>query len=228
MTLKIIGAGLGRTGTMSLKKALEQLGYDKCYHMAELLGHPEHLPHWRDLHEQRETDLDALFAGYRATVDFPGAIFYRQLLDHYPEAKVVLSVRDPESWYESTRATIRSAAPTGLEKVAMLFRLPFSPKLRRIIPTLQLGDEMIWKAFFQDKFDDRRSAIERFEQHTQEVKETVPADQLLVYELGQGWEPICTFLGHQVPEEPFPHINKRADFAAKRNKIMSGEPPDIA
>ena len=227
MTIEIIGAGLGRTGTMSLKKAFERLGFGRCYHMAELIGHPEHLPHWKALHAGTDPDVEALFDGYRATVDYPGAVLYRQLMERYPEAKVVLSTRDADDWYDSNMATIYSAKPRPLEMIAMMLRMPFNRRLRQFAPVMQWADGLIWKDFFEGRFEDRAHAIDRFRRHVQEVQERVPADRLLVYEVSQGWQPLCDFLGCAVPDQPFPNINKRADFPEKRKKILRGEAPLI-
>src|SRR5438094_934614 len=109
MAIRVIGAGLGRTGTLSLKAALEELGFTQCYHMIELLMHPEQVTYWEAASAGQPVDWDALFEGYQAVVDYPGCMYYRQLMEQYPEAKVLLSVRDPEKWYESARETIFQA-----------------------------------------------------------------------------------------------------------------------
>src|SRR5262245_50709202 len=104
--LRVIGAGFGRTGTLSLKAALEQLGFNPCYHMVEVLSHPDHIARWRAIGEGQAAEWEALFAGYQAAVDVPASEYYAQLMQAYPEAKVVLTVRDPEQWYESASSTI--------------------------------------------------------------------------------------------------------------------------
>src|SRR5947208_7864431 len=109
MAIQVIGAGLGRTGTLSLKAALEELGFGPCYHMIELITHPEQVVYWEAASAGQPVDWDALFAGYQAVVDYPGCRYYRELMRHYPEAKVILTVRDPETWYESCMATIYQA-----------------------------------------------------------------------------------------------------------------------
>src|SRR4051794_3949655 len=140
MPLKVIGAGLGRTGTLSLKLALEELGFDKCYHMVEVIAHPEHVGAWEAASRGEPVDWEALFQGYQATVDWPGCNFYAEFLRLYPEAKVVLTVRDPERWYESARQTIyrvRTAFPAWL---------PAPPKMQRFV---KMTNRLIWDGFFQ-------------------------------------------------------------------------------
>ena len=225
MAIEVIGAGLPRTGTMSQKLALELLGYDKCYHMIEFLAHPHHLSMWREMYDGRTADLDALFEGFRATVDWPSSLLYRQLMEYFPDAKVVLSIRDADAWYESCTQTVYTASPQGLEKLAVLLRMPFNANVRKLTPVMRMAERGLWRELFEGRFDDRSYAIDRYHRYNQEVKETVPAERLLVYELGEGWEPLCQFLGVPVPEEPFPHINKRKDFEYKRQQIMRGEAP---
>jgi hypothetical protein len=201
MSLEVIGAGFGRTGTMSLKVALEELGYGPCYHMVELFEHPEHVQRWEAAVRGEPIDWEEVFSGYRATVDWPGAAFYKELTKAYPEAKVLLSVRDPERWYESTRKTIYTTVDPSSEMIAA------------VGPAPRLNDELIWKRTFGGNFEDRRHATEVFERHNEEVKEQVPAKRLLVYEVKDGWGPLCEFLGVEVPKaKPFPHLNDTEAF----------------
>ena len=106
MSLKVIGAGFGRTGTTSLKAALERLGFDRCYHMFEFMEHPEHAKYWDAASKGKPVDWNALFEGYQSTLDWPGCSYYRDLMQRYPEAKVLLTVRDSEKWYQSAQKTI--------------------------------------------------------------------------------------------------------------------------
>ena len=201
MSLKVIGAGFGRTGTMSLKVALEELGYGPCYHMVELFEHPEHVERWEATVRGEPVDWEELFSGYRSSVDWPGVAFYKELAHRYPQAKVLLSVRDPERWYESTRKTIYTTVDHSPEMIAA------------VGPAPRLNDELIWKRTFGGNFEDRRHAIEVFERHNEEVKEHVPAERLLVYEVKDGWGPLCEFLGVEVPKaKPFPHLNDTEAF----------------
>jgi hypothetical protein len=201
MSLEVIGAGFGRTGTMSLKVALEELGYGPCYHMVELFEHPEHVEGWEAAVRGEPVDWEELFSGYRASVDWPGAAFYRELMKAYPEAKVLLSVRDPQRWYESTKNTIYATVNPSPEMIAA------------VGPAPRLNNELIWKRTFGEDFADRQHAIEVFERHNEEVKRYVPADQLLVYKVKEGWEPLCDFLGVEAPKgKPFPHLNDTDSF----------------
>jgi hypothetical protein len=195
MSLEVIGAGFGRTGTMSLKVALEQLGYGPCYHMVELFEHPEHVERWEAAVRGEPVDWEEMFAGYRATVDWPGAAFYKELSQRYPKARVILTVRDPDSWYESASNTIFS-----LQGAA-------SPRAPR------MAMELASKRGFDANVEDRGRMIEAFNRWNEEVKEFVCAQKLLVYEVKEGWGPLCDFLGVEVPKgKPFPHLNDSDSF----------------
>jgi hypothetical protein len=195
MTLKVIGAGFGRTGTMSLKHALQMLGLGRCYHMEEVMLNG-HFDRWEVAAQAAEPDWDGIFAGFTATVDWPAATFWRQLVDYYPQAKVILSVRDSsEAWFESTQRTILSP-----QLIAML-----PPEMK----------EMLWHTIwrlFDGKINDRDRCIEVYERHNAEVIAGIPADRLLVYKPGDGWEPLCDFLGCAVPTEAYPRLNDSAAF----------------
>jgi hypothetical protein len=212
--MKVIGAGFGRTGTMSLKVALEELGFGPCYHMVELFDNPAHLEPWAAAAQGEPVDWKQLLGSYQATVDWPACTFYEELMEAYPDAKVLLSVRDPKRWYESTLNTIYGA--TKLSTAALMFSVmglvvPTMKRSRRII------DDIIWEGTFDGNFEDRRYAIEVFNRHNEEVKRRVPVDRLLVYEVKDGWDPLCEFLNVEVPEDkPFPHLN---DAAAFRNML---------
>ncbi len=192
--MKVIGAGFGRTGTMSLKVALEELGYGPCYHMIEVFEHPEHVPLWEAARRGEPVDWEELFDGYQATVDWPGAAFYKELSERYPEARVILTVRDPERWYESARTTIFNLQGTSSSRAP------------------QLARDLAYQKGFRD-VEDRRHMIEAFNRWNEEVKESIPAGRLLVYEVKEGWEPLCSFLDVEVPKDkPFPHLNDSDSF----------------
>lgn len=206
MTIKIIGAGFGRTGTSSLQVALEELGVGRCYHMREVFTHPEHAPTWSAAMQGHAVDWDRLLAGYQATVDWPGCTFYRQLMRRYPEANVLLTVRDPEQWYTSCRNTIYAIRANRM--LRLLLRL--NPRLRRVT---EMGNRIIWDGTFHDRFLDKPYAIAVYTQHIAEVQRVVPAERLLVYEVTEGWEPLCRFLEVPVPaDKPFPRLNDTAQF----------------
>jgi hypothetical protein len=197
MTLEVIGAGYGRTGTLSLKLALEQLGFGPCFHMSEAIANPACIPGWVEAANGRP-DWEKLFAGYQASVDHPGCAFYRELAAAYPTAKVVLTVRDANDWFESTQATVFS--PTMRARVA-------DPLFKEFLT------RTVW-GLFGEAIDDRDRMVAEFERHTAEVKSAIAARRLLVFEVSQGWQPLCDFLGVPVPDAAFPRVNSRAEMAA--------------
>lgn len=200
MAIKVIGAGFGRTGTGSLRFALERLGFDKCYHMSEIMEHPEKSRDWLKARLKQQIDWDDVFDGYQATADWPGCTFYKELHEHYPDAKVILTVRDPDEWYRSTYETIYAMAKARNKIIACLF--PAARNMKRMITGI------IWDGTFHGNFEDKIYAKKIFKDHIEEVKRTVPEEQLLIYEITQGWEPLCKFLSVPVPQgEPFPIIN---------------------
>lgn len=193
--VKIIGAGFGRTGTASMKAALEHLGFAPCYHMFEVIAQPERAKDWDRALDGEVDDWETVLGGFESTVDWPGCTFWRELMDFYPDAKVLLTVRDPERWYDSVFNTIYQFVqePPSDDD--------FSTRMR---PTIE---RMIWNGTFDGRFDDREHAIKVFEAHNAAVQEAVPADRLLVYKVGEGWERLCEFLDVPVPEQAFPHVN---------------------
>jgi hypothetical protein len=197
MPLNIIGAGLGRTGTMSLKVAIEQLGLGPCYHMVEVWANVQCTADWVEA-ANGHPDWERLFKGYSATVDYPGCHFWRELTAVYPQAKVILTVRDPDEWFESTQATI------------------FSPGMRALLAQSPVK-EFITKTVldeFGDGIDDRARMVAAFEKHVADVKKAIPKGRLLVFEVSQGWKPLCDFLDVPVPSTPFPRLNSREEMAA--------------
>ncbi len=205
--LRVIGAGFGRTGTLSMKTVLEELGFAPCYHMVEVFQHPEAVPYWEAAVEGNFVDWHAIFGKYQATVDWPGCTFYEQLMQVYPDAKVLLNVRDFDSWYESVLSTIYPASrnrPTP-EMLSM-----FDAEHVRWGKTI---NTLIWQKTFHNRFDDKTYARSVFEQHYEEVKRKVPAERLLIYSVKEGWEPLCAFLNVEVPQNtPFPRLNDRESF----------------
>ncbi len=211
MALQVIGAGHGRTGTLSLKAALEELGFGPCYHMVELLAHPEQVTYWEAAERGEAVAWDALFPGYQSGVDFPVFRHYAALAERYPDAKVVLTVRDPERWYESALNTIYRAGPPPLQKALMALQLPFSPRLRKLIRVFRLSGH-VWQKDFDGRFEDKAYALKTFVAHLEAGKRTVPEARLLVYDVTEGWGPLCAFLNVPVPEGPFPRLNDRVSF----------------
>ena len=211
MSLKIIGSGFGRTGTLSLKAALEIVGYGPCYHMQEVVKRTAHINMWYQIGRGQPVPWEKIFGKFQATVDFPASIFYRELLDSYPEAKVVHTVRDPERWYDSTAETIYGAANNFPFWVPKLF-----PWLGRFI---DLQEKLVWEKIFNGRFPDRAYAIQGFNEHTEAVKQHVPPEKLLIFQVKEGWEPLCAFLEVPVPDVPFPHVNDR-EMILHNFKIM--------
>ena len=200
MTLRVVGAGCGRTGTGSLKIALERLLGGPCYHMREVFGHPEHVPTWRAAANGDMPEWPDFLADYSAAVDWPAMSFWPELSEAYPDAIVLLSVRDPEKWFESVTATI-------LTPLRASFTEPLSG----------LED---WSAMVRDLFTARFTSsfekvdmIRAFEASNDSVRASVPGERLVEWQAGDGWAPLCDALGVPVPDEPFPWENKRENWA---------------
>jgi hypothetical protein len=196
MELAVVGAGVGRTGTHSLKVALEQLLDAPCHHMVEMLGDPAQTPGWIDAIEGRAVDWSAMLARYRALVDWPGASFWPELSAANPDALVLLSVRDPEGWYRSASNTIFASFDRMPPELT-----PWMDEVRKL-----LHDR------FSDRFDDPTAMMDAFVRHNDAVRTEIPASRLLEWTPGDGWEPICDRLGVPVPAEPFPVTNTTDEF----------------
>jgi hypothetical protein len=204
MPLEIVGAGFGRTGTKSLKTALEQLGYVKCHHMSEVIPNPRQIAYWSRASKGEPVDWDEVFNGFNAAVDWPSAAYWKELAGYYPDAKVILSVRDPEAWYTSVRETIYRVADAIPGWVCLLY--PPMGTFRAMVP------RTIWQGIFDGRFEDREYALRVFRDHIEEVKRTIPPDRLLVHEAKEGWGPLCAFLGKPVPEFPYPRVNEASQI----------------
>jgi hypothetical protein len=205
MSLKVIGAGFGRTGTLSLKVALEQLGLGPCYHMVECLPRgPEHWQKWIDA-ASGKPDWNSLFDGFESTVDFPSCSSYKALTAHHPDAKVILTVRDPERWFESTQDTI------------------FAPHWIKYLRNVEMGKfiQLTVNDYLQDRMHDKAHLIQRFQEHIEEVRNTIPASRLLVFEVKEGWGPLCEFLELPEPDADFPFLNDEEATKEIINKIIS-------
>jgi Sulfotransferase domain len=198
MSLRVVGAGVGRTGTHSLKLALEQLLGGPCHHMLEVMSNPEQIQGWTDAIEGTPVDWPGLLANYTALVDWPGASFWPELLAANPDALVLLSVRDPEQWYKSASDTIF---------------LAFDWAPPELVPWMNSVQKLLHDRF-SDRFDDATAMIEAYERHNAAVRSQVPAGRLLEWSASDGWEPICERLALPVPEAPFPVTNSTSDFRA--------------
>ena len=209
MALQVIGAGLGRTATFSMKFALEHLGLGPCYHMSEVFaGARRNIPLWVDVVNGRP-DWDTIFDGFQSTTDYPACTFWRELADYYPNAKVVLTVRDPDSWFDSVSQTIFSEQMQG-----SLAGSPAEAMMRGAVLDA-----------FGDRLNDRAFMTDWFERRNQTVIDALPPERLLVYSPREGWEPLCSFLGVPVPDGPFPRVNSRDELEQVSNE-QGGLPPD--
>lgn len=227
MTLQVIGVGYGRTSALSLKQALEHLGFAPREHMSNLPADLERIPLWLEAARRKQAgepiDWAALFAGYQATVDWPGAFFWRELVAAYSDARVILTVRDPDRWYASAAETILRPALAASGAPPPQFPPEFAAIREAMKPLL---DAVLFEGTFQGRAADRAFATELFTRHNAMVQAEVPAERLLVYEVAQGWEPLCDFLGVPVPvDEPFPRVNDAEAFRARLNRFntASGE-----
>jgi hypothetical protein len=180
---------------MSLKLALDRLGFGPCYHMTEVFKNPKASGYWEAAADGKPVDWEVVFAGYGSCVDWPGATFYKELADAYPAAKVILTERDPEAWYASTQATIFSRH----------FRDDTDDPWQRMVLKV-IGD------LFERRMTDKAKLIEVYKQHNDEVRRTIARERLLVYQLSEGWRPLCAFLGVDVPDEPMPKVNSTDEF----------------
>lgn len=203
MALKVVGSGLGRTGTASLKQALETLGFKPCHHMIEVFMHIETQPKlWADALNGKP-DWDAIYEGYEAAVDYPTGAVWRELAVKYPEAKILHSTRDPEEWFESTQATI--FAPGGATD---------SPP-----PPIKPMFDALMRRIGVDRHD-KDAMIAYFHRNEEDVRREIPKERLLVYNAAEGWEPLCKFLGVPIPATEFPRVNTREEF---RGRVASRE-----
>ena len=206
MALQVIGSGFGQTGTMSLKRALEQLGLGPCHHMEEVLAHPEQVPHWQAVVAGRAVNWDEVFAGYRSQVDWPGAHVWRELAAAYPQAKVIHTVRSEGQWWKSfsnTIAALLTSSDPG----------PAPPHIRTMMEVAAqfIGPQMLG--------GDRETALMAYRRRTEQVRAAIPSERLLVFDVAEGWEPLCRFLGVPVPRTPFPRANSTEEFW----KLVKGE-----
>ncbi len=205
MSLRVVGAGFGRTGTHSLKIALEQLLGAPCYHMVEVFQHPEHVADWHSAATGIMPNWDKLFNGYAAAVDWPASAFWPELSEYYPDALVLLSLRDAEAWWRSTQNTIfKDGGDHG------------NPAWRAML-------EALFEARFTSNLHDHDECVAAFNNNNNRAKKAISPDRLLVWQASDGWEPICQALGVPVPSTPFPLTNTSEDWARNREKAAEEE-----
>lgn len=223
MSLQVIGSGIGRTGTHSLKLALEQLGFGKCYHMAELFEHPEGLIYFQQAERGETVDWDKLFKGYKSAVDYPVARYYKQLIAAYPKAKIIHTIRDAESWYQSATETIFWATkPSPGRILSLLLKMPFNTNVRKRFPVLKYDGGLMDNIFGKD-LKNKQEVIKTYNAINEETLNYIPKDRSLVYDIKTGWEPLCNFLNVPVPSTPFPKSNTRDAFKIMVKEISSGK-----
>lgn len=235
-SLEVIGAGFGRTGTLSLRAALERIGVGPCDHMEQTLAQPERVTLWQEAaarrRDERAIDWRPLLEGYRAVVDWPAAAFWQELSAVHPQARIILTTRNPGRWYDSMAATLfplhRRVEQSAWTRMLLDLTGLANPALRG---GYQLAHDLVWHATFDGRFADRTHALHVFHEHERAVQAAIPPERLLVFDVAQGWEPLCTFLGKPIPPgEPFPHVNdaqafqRRARDEALRQSLRFGAP----
>ena len=205
--MKVFGAGFGRTGTMSLKFALEKLRIGPCYHMREVVSRPSHIKLWYDISRGEHPNWNRLFSGFNSAVDFPVCLFYKQLINKFPDAKFILTLRDFDTWYKSTANTIYKVPnilPDWFERVVYPIRM-----------FIVMQVNLIWVGLFKNNFSDRESTKLIYYEHIECVKKIIPTEKLLIYNVKEGWGPLCEFLDVEVPGIPFPKVNDTAEMLRK-------------
>jgi hypothetical protein len=201
MTLSVIGAGFGRTGTNSIKKALEHLGVGPCHHMEEVFANPSQLPYWQLAANGESVDWDNVFEDYNSVIDWPSAHYWRELADFYPDSKILLSVRPFESWWGSFSGTIKQI----LEN-----RDDIADEYPRSVA--DMAYKIIAEQTFSERMSDKSVVLSAFDQRLEEVKNTIRADRLLVFDVADGWTPLCDFLNLPIPSLDFPRSNSTNEF----------------
>ncbi|OCL13505.1 hypothetical protein AOQ84DRAFT_282984 [Glonium stellatum] len=221
--MEVLVLGLGRTGSMSMVAALQKLGYDDVYHMSAAIANPPDIDMWQEAIDAKyfgkgkpygRQEWDQLLGHCMAVTDFPTAAFPEELIAAYPDAKVILTTRDPEKWYQSVYSTLRLALESRSLAFAGLLDRPF---LGKLIPMMR----KLWIGFFGIP-DVRPQIKDRFIEHNRAVKAMTPPDKYLEYRVGEGWDRLCEFLGKPVPEEEFPRVNETASFEQLLQKMLKG------
>jgi len=211
--MQVIGAGLPRTGTLTQKEALELLGIGPCYHWVNLITDPDAVDLWHRAMDGEDV-FEEIFAGYQATVDWPGGFFYRELAERYPEAKVLLSVRDPQAWEKSYRETIWNfTRGDSLVRHLSDARREVDPRWQRY---LALVDRMLWSE--RSPFgggDEPEQMMAQMTAHNDAVRAAIAPERLGVWKVQEGWEPLCAFLEVAVPDVPLPHANDAETFRSR-------------
>ncbi len=199
--LEIIGAGFGRTGTHSLGLALEKLGFGPCYNINEIFKNPGHGELWSSALDGKSVDWDYMFGSYKSMVEWPGVAFFDEILHHYPNSKVILTLRDPESWYESVQNTV-------FDSLELSAHNP-DPNKRE---SQSLARRLVLEHTFEGRHWDKEYVLDIYRKHVHHIVEVVPRERLLKFDVKDGWKPLCDYLHKAIPAEPFPKVNERSDF----------------
>ena len=206
--MKLINVGLARTGTTSLKAALEKLGYSPVYHTFDLFTSSKDMDVWEAAYDVEQVDWRAFYEGYEVA-DWPAGLFYKEIISAHPEAKVMITVRDPEKWYESLYNIFKQGMNINVP-------IPIVKRIKNFILNYPA------KILFQDRMDEKEFMVQFFDDYVERVKAFVPPERLLVYSVKEGWEPLCAFLDVPLPDEPFPRINTRGSFRDMVLNKLSG------
>ena len=207
MSLRVIGAGFGRTGTLSLKIALEELGFGPCHHMKEVMKNQQQTEWFHQASKGEKVNWEEVFEKYQSAVDWPAVAYYQELADTFPEAKIILGIRDVDAWYQSVSETIYTVLPNFPKWIRLV--------LPRTNKAMDMIDRTVWIGEFSGRFEDKEFAVDVYNKHIELVKKVIPAERLLIHSAKDGWQPLCDFLGVPVPDEPYPWVNESINF--KRN-----------
>ena len=210
--MKMIGVGFGRSGTMSLKAALEELGADPCFHMIDLImgeNKERDLPYWVKIADRESVDWHEVFEPWEATVDWPACSRWEELIEAFPDVQVLLNYRDFDGFYESCKNTI-----LAVKEAAMAGEIEQDANRDQPAPELwEVIEKLIWQGDFQGRFRDKERVRDLYFKRIETIKATVPPDRLIVWELGvDGWEPLADALGVEAPDKPFPHLHDTNEF----------------
>ena len=207
MSLRVIGAGFGRTGTLSLKVALEKLGFGPCHHMKEVVENQDQTEWFHRASKGEKVDWHKVFEEYQSAVDWPAVAYYQELADEFPDAKIILGIRDTDAWYQSVKETIYTVIPNFPKWIRLV--------LPRANKALDMINRTVWIGEFSGRFEDKEFAVDVFNKHIELVRTVFPEERLLIHSAKDGWQPLCNFLGVPVPNEPYPWLNESISF--KRN-----------
>ena len=207
MSLRVIGAGFGRTGTLSLKVALEKLGFGPCHHMKEVVENQDQTEWFHRASKGEKVDWHKVFEEYQSAVDWPAVAYYQELADEFPDAKIILGIRDTDAWYQSVKETIYTVIPNFPKWIRLV--------LPRANKALDMINRTVWIGEFSGRFEDKEFAVDVFNKHIELVSTVFPEERLLIHSAKDGWQPLCDFLGVPVPDGSYPWVNESISF--KRN-----------